>query len=228
MRRFTILLLAFALCACFTACSDEKAESGKNEDNASVGVTDPGKDTANAATPVDNKDKPDTTSDEGKPSDQEASQNTTDDIASDKTQESQNQTGSPASGQTTQQSAPQQSESQDATSTQPQSHPNQSQAAVTPTPEPEVIQEPQPTPEPQPVTEPEPQPVPEPAAPTLEQAGSYVGSSASALEGALGSPVSKEYSPSCMGEGEDGMWIYDGFTVYTYRENGVETVEAVR
>ncbi len=31
-----------------------------------------------------------------------------------------------------------------------------------------------------------------------------------------------------MGEGEDGIWSYSGFTVYTYRENGVETVEAVQ
>ena len=30
-----------------------------------------------------------------------------------------------------------------------------------------------------------------------------------------------------IGEGEDGVWTYSGFTVYTYRENGVETVEAV-
>ena len=24
--------------------------------------------------------------------------------------------------------------------------------------------------------------------------------------------------------GDDGVWTYDGFTVYTYRENGVETI----
>ena len=56
----------------------------------------------------------------------------------------------------------------------------------------------------------------------------YVGSSASALESALGAPTSKSYSPSCMGEGEDGIWTYDGFTVYTYKEGGSETVEAVQ
>ena len=75
--------------------------------------------------------------------------------------------------------------------------------------------------------EPQPEPEPEPAKPTASQASGYIGSSASALEGALGSPSSKTYSPSCMGEGEDGVWTYSGFTVYTYRENGVETVEAV-
>ncbi|RHQ79795.1 hypothetical protein DWX95_13135 [Butyricicoccus sp. AF22-28AC] len=60
------------------------------------------------------------------------------------------------------------------------------------------------------------------------QASGYVGSSASALESALGAPTSKSYSPSCMGEGEDGIWTYDGFTVYTYKEGGSETVEAVQ
>ena len=68
----------------------------------------------------------------------------------------------------------------------------------------------------------------EPAKPTASQASGYVGSSASALESALGAPTSKSYSPSCMGEGEDGIWTYDGFTVYTYKEGGSETVEAVQ
>ena len=63
---------------------------------------------------------------------------------------------------------------------------------------------------------------------TASQASGYVGSSASALESALGAPTSKSYSPSCMGEGEDGIWTYDGFTVYTYKEGGSETVEAVQ
>ena len=68
----------------------------------------------------------------------------------------------------------------------------------------------------------------EPAKPTASQASGYVGSSASTLESALGAPTSKSYSPSCMGEGEDGIWTYDGFTVYTYKEGGSETVEAVQ
>ena len=27
---------------------------------------------------------------------------------------------------------------------------------------------------------------------------------------------------------KDGIWTYDGFTVYTYKEGGSETVEAVQ
>ena len=83
-------------------------------------------------------------------------------------------------------------------------------------------------PKPAPQPEPKPEPKPEPAKPTAAQASGYIGSSASALEGAIGSPSSKSYSPSCMGSGEDGIWTYSGFTVYTYRENGSETVEAVQ
>lgn len=43
----------------------------------------------------------------------------------------------------------------------------------------------------------------------------------------IGEPVSSDYAPSCLdpdGGAEDGELIYDGFTVYTYRKNGTETV----
>ena len=86
-------------------------------------------------------------------------------------------------------------------------------------------------PDPKPVqqTEPEPQPDPDPqpVTPTADAARTYIGQSASSLIAALGSPISSSYAPSCLGPGEDGELIYSGFTVYTYRENGVETVEDV-
>ena len=43
----------------------------------------------------------------------------------------------------------------------------------------------------------------------------------------IGQPESSDYAPSCLGPGEDGNLYYDGFTVYTYRENGTETVRVV-
>ncbi len=45
----------------------------------------------------------------------------------------------------------------------------------------------------------------------------------------IGEPNSKDYVPSCLnpGVGEDGFWEYDGFTVYTYRADGKETVYEV-
>ncbi|MCD7946897.1 MAG: hypothetical protein LUG13_01175 [Oscillospiraceae bacterium] len=56
----------------------------------------------------------------------------------------------------------------------------------------------------------------------------YVGRSVSSLAAAVGQPNSKSYASSCMGDGEDGMWYYSGFTVYTYRDtDGTETVQAV-
>lgn len=87
-----------------------------------------------------------------------------------------------------------------------------------------------PAPTPAPTPTPAPAPAPEPApAPTAAQAAAYIGGAASVLESALGAPRSKSYAPSCLGEGEDGSWAYDGFTVYTFRSaSGAETVEAVQ
>ncbi len=58
------------------------------------------------------------------------------------------------------------------------------------------------------------------------QASGYVGSSASAMESApRPRPVPRPIRLSCMGEGEDGIWTYDGFTVYTLPRKRFETVE---
>ena len=78
-------------------------------------------------------------------------------------------------------------------------------------------------------TSPEP-PDPEPdtkPAPTKADAQAYIGKSVSSLIAALGSPKGSDYAPSCLGDGEDGELFYDGFTVYTYRVNGTETVQDV-
>ena len=91
--------------------------------------------------------------------------------------------------------------------------------------EPEPESEPDPEPASEPATDPEPEP--EPVAATADAARAYIGQSASSLIAAIGSPISSSYAPSCLGPGEDGELIYNGFTVYTYRENGVETVEDV-
>ena len=53
---------------------------------------------------------------------------------------------------------------------------------------------------------------------------SLIGQDVSLLYEALGEPISAEYSLSCNGPGDDGLLTYDGFIVFTYRENGVETV----
>lgn len=54
------------------------------------------------------------------------------------------------------------------------------------------------------------------------------GESVEELIAAVGEPVSREdYAPSCLGDGEDGLWHYADFDVYTYREGESESVYAV-
>lgn len=61
------------------------------------------------------------------------------------------------------------------------------------------------------------------------QAESCIGKTVEELIALIGEPQSSDYAPSCLnpGVGEDGNLYYDGFTVYTYKEDGVEEVVAV-
>ncbi|MBQ1183555.1 MAG: hypothetical protein IIX60_03825 [Clostridia bacterium] len=62
-----------------------------------------------------------------------------------------------------------------------------------------------------------------------ELAESCIDKSVTELKKLIGEPQSSEYVPSCLspGKGEDGNLFYDGFTVYTYRYEGKETVTYV-
>lgn len=54
-----------------------------------------------------------------------------------------------------------------------------------------------------------------------------VDQSVDTLYNKIGKPQSSDYAPSCLdpdGGAEDGELVYDGFTVYTYRKDGTETV----
>ena len=66
------------------------------------------------------------------------------------------------------------------------------------------------------------------AKPSKSIAEKYVGRSVSQLINAIGYPSSTSYAPSCLGEGEDGVWRYSGFTVYTYKEGNKEIVQSVQ
>lgn len=69
------------------------------------------------------------------------------------------------------------------------------------------------------------EPADEPAEPTLlETALTFVDKDAAELVAAIGEPLDKAYEESCSGPGEDGIWTYDGLTVFTYKENGAETI----
>ena len=114
--------------------------------------------------------------------------------------------------------------------------PTEAPATPEPTTEPTAEATAEPTPEP--TAEPAPEPTPEPTpAPTEAPAMSaeekkaiaegYIDRDVEELYAAIGEPEYSDYAPSCLGEGDDGNLYYDGFIVYTYRENGTETVTYV-
>ena len=59
-------------------------------------------------------------------------------------------------------------------------------------------------------------------------AASYIGKEVSELYDAIGEPESVSYASSCLGSGEDGELVYNGFTVYTYKEGDSEVVQNVQ
>ena len=102
--------------------------------------------------------------------------------------------------------------------------------------EPEVPDEPETPAEPEEVEAPsEPEEPAEPNAPevseapegpTAQDALAFVDQDVNAMVAAIGEPISTSYEASCMGDGDDGIWEYDGFIVFTYREKdgSAETV----
>lgn len=100
---------------------------------------------------------------------------------------------------------------------------------VTATATPAATPEPTPAPEttPEPTAEPTPVPIEEPEDDLKATAESFIGAALEELIAAIGEPESSDYAPSCLGPGEDGNLYYEGFVVYTYREDGTETVEYV-
>ena len=201
MKKLTAMLLALTLCFGLAACGGNTAQDDTKDENQTVqtGKTEDKKDEA----------KTEEKSDETKTKTDDKT--STDSKTEDKTNETKPVTSS-TNTTTAKPSAPAGTSKPSASTSKPAasapaSKPAQSKPAASAPAE----------------TKPA-----EPAKPTASQASGYVGSSASALESALGAPTSKSYSPSCMGEGEDGIWTYDGFTVYTYKEGGSETVEAVQ
>lgn len=203
MKKLTAMLLALTLCFGLAACGGNTAQDDTKDESQTVqtGKTEDKKDEA----------KTEEKSDEAKTETKTDDKTSADSKTEDKTNETKPVTSStntttakPSASAGT--SKPSASTSKPAASA-PAGKPAQSKPAASAPAETKPV---------------------EPAKPTASQASGYVGSSASALESALGAPTSKSYSPSCMGEGEDGIWTYDGFTVYTYKEGGSETVEAVQ
>lgn len=206
MKKLTAMLLALTLCFGLAACGGNTAQDDTKDESQTVqtGKTEDKKDEAKTEEKSDETKTEDAKTETG-------DKTSTDSKTEDKTNETKPVTSS-TNTTTAKPSAPAGTSKPSASTSKPaasapESKPAQSKPAASAPAE----------------TKPA-----EPAKPTAAQASGYVGSSASALESALGAPTSKSYSPSCMGEGEDGIWTYDGFTVYTYKEGGSETVEAVQ
>ena len=97
-----------------------------------------------------------------------------------------------------------------------------------PTPAPTEAPAPAATAEPAPTEVPAtPEPTAEPVNEKLLAAQALIGKTTVELFQAVGEPEESDYAPSCLGPGEDGNLYYEGFTVYTYRENGVEKIRIV-
>lgn len=205
MKKLTAMLLALTLCFGLAACGGNTAQDDTKDESQTVqtGKTEDKKGEAKT------EEKSDETKTETKTDDKTSTDSKTEDKTNETkpvTSSTNTTTAKPSASAGTSKPSASTSTSKPAASA-PESKPAQSKPAASAPAE----------------TKPA-----EPAKPTAAQASGYVGSSASALESALGAPTSKSYSPSCMGEGEDGIWTYDGFTVYTYKEGGSETVEAVQ
>ena len=104
--------------------------------------------------------------------------------------------------------------------------PAQSETPAEPEPpaEPEEVEAPSEPEEPAEPNAPEVSEAPE--GPTAQDALAFVDQDVSAMVAAIGEPISTSYEASCMGDGDDGIWEYDGFIVFTYREKdgSAETV----
>ncbi len=55
-------------------------------------------------------------------------------------------------------------------------------------------------------------------------AKSFVDKTLPELTEAIGDPISSSYATSCLGPGQDGELVYDGFRVYTYNNGETETI----
>ena len=100
----------------------------------------------------------------------------------------------------------------------------------------EPVAKPEPVVEPEPAVEPEPtddqtsastgsqSPTEGPAAATLEDVQVLVGQDVANLYAIAGQPQDSHYEYSCSGPGDDGILYYQDYIVFTYVEDGVETI----
>lgn len=107
----------------------------------------------------------------------------------------------------------------------PETAPEQEEAAD-PTPA-EPTEPTQPTVDPEPplgTEAPSQQPVENTSTATLDEVLALVGQDVNNLYAIAGTPQDSHYEYSCSGPGDDGILYYQDFIVFTYLENGLETI----
>lgn len=206
MKRWIYSGVSLLLCAALAACAQETAASGQMETRQAPS-------------------KPAVTSEKEEPPESEA-------VAASEREEPESEAAAssdaaasaaelePAASSAVPEKTP------DAAAKEPQST-AQSEAAR-PTPQQTAAPAPESTPEPTPEPTPTAAAAQAPQGEPKEIAQSYIGRSTAGLTDQIGQPLSTEYASSCIGDGEDGIWYYEGFAVYTYRgTDGSERVEDV-
>lgn len=121
----------------------------------------------------------------------------------------------PAAGETEAQTAPDTSEP--VTDSEPVAKPE-------PSTEPESAVEPEPTGDQTSASTGSQPPTEGPAAATLEDVQALVGQDVANLYAIAGQPQDSHYEYSCSGPGDDGILYYQDYIVFTYVEDGVETI----
>lgn len=127
--------------------------------------------------------------------------------------------------------APEQEEAEDPTPAEP-TEPTQPTVDESTT-DPEPVADPEPVKDPEPTTDSEPpqgteapsqQPVENTSTATLGEVLALVGQDVNNLYAIAGTPLDSHYEYSCSGPGDDGILYYQDFIVFTYVENGLETI----
>ena len=102
-----------------------------------------------------------------------------------------------------------------------------------PTTDPEPVADPEPVKDPEPATDselpqgteaPSQQPVENTSTATLDEVLALVGQDVNNLYAIAGMPQDSHYEYSCSGPGDDGILYYQDYIVFTYVEDGLETI----
>lgn len=200
MKRCLSLWIAVALLLCLAACASQEETAAPAQ-------------TPEAAEPLPEPVPDAPKEDAPKPAAQPTTEETSGEKAPD---EEAPETSAPETPETTEAPAP--------TETPASIEPTPATPETPAAPETPAPETPAPVQETPPASEPETPETPAASTATAADAQAFIGQDVNNLYAAIGRPADSYYEYSCSGPGDDGLLYYDGFTVFTYVENGVETV----